>query len=81
MFDQALFGERLCQLRKAMGETQPTLAGILGLSIPKISEMERGKKGTTFEKLTLICEHYGVCADYLLGLCDDPSPYRGQEQP
>lgn len=74
MFDQSLFGKRLLALRNTRGEKQPALAERLGLSVPQISEMERGKKGTTMEKLVLICEHYGVSADYLLGLTDDPEP-------
>lgn len=68
MFDQALFGQRLLALRKANKETQPDLAAVLGVSVPQISEMERGNKGTTMEKLYLICTHYHISADYLLGL-------------
>lgn len=68
MFDQALFGQRLLALRKANKETQPDLAAVLGVSVPQISEMERGNKGTTMEKLYLICTHYRISADYLLGL-------------
>lgn len=72
MFDQALFGRRLMALRKSKGEKQPDLAEVLGVSVPQISEMERGNKGTTMEKLFLLCQHYQVSADYLLGLTDDP---------
>lgn len=38
--------------------------------------MENGKKGTTLPKFALICRHYNVSADYLLGLTDEPKPYR-----
>lgn len=75
MFRQDLFGKRLWELRTARGEKQPALAELLGLSVPQVSEMERGKKGTTLEKLALICAHYQVSADYLLGLTDDPAPF------
>ena len=37
-----------------------------------IIEMENGKNTTTIEKFALICEHYKVSANYLLGLSDDP---------
>ena len=37
-------------------------------------EMERGNRTTTAEKIALICEHYKISADYLLGLSDDPTP-------
>ena len=35
---------------------------------------ERGTTSTTLEKLSMICRHYNVSADYLLGLTDDPEP-------
>ena len=79
MFDQIVFGRRLLELRKAKGDKQPDLAELLGLSVPQISEMERGKKGTTMEKLALICLHYHVSADYLLGLTDNPEPVNRKE--
>ena len=80
MFDQILFGQRLLALRTARGEKQPDLAAFLGVSVPQISEMERGKKGTTMERLFQLCQHYHVSADYLLGLTDHPTPYhRNQE--
>ncbi len=75
MSNQPLFGERLLALRTSQGEKQPVLAELLGVSVPQISEIERGKKGTTMEKLTLLCLHYNVSADYFLGLTDDPTPY------
>ena len=33
--------------------------------------METGKRSTTLEKFALICEHYQVSADYLLGFQDE----------
>lgn len=76
MFDQNLFGQRLLELRLSTGEKQPTLAEALGVTITQISELENGKKGTTLPRLALICEHYNVSADYLLGLTDEPKPYK-----
>ena len=74
MFSKELFGQRLRALRKQNKENQDALAAILGLKKPQISEMENGNSSTTLEKLVLICEHYKVSADYLLGLSDDPTP-------
>ena len=34
--------------------------------------MENGRKASTFAKLALLCEHYNISADYLLGLTDEP---------
>lgn len=76
MFDQILFGRRLRELRVSRGEKQPATAELLGVSVPQISDIENGKKGTTLQKFALLCEHYNVSADYLLGLTDEPKPYK-----
>lgn len=72
MFSKEVFGQRLLEVRKQNHETQPDLAQLLDVSKSRISEMENGKNTTTIEKFALICEHYKVSANYLLGLSDDP---------
>lgn len=72
MFHKDLYGLRLKRLRKEAGETQAELAAFLGVKPNQVVEMENGRKTTTFEKLVLICQHYQVSADYLLGLIDEP---------
>lgn len=72
MFSKELFGQRLHEIRKKSGETQKALAVVIDVSPVQISEMENGKKTTTVEKVALICQHYNVSADYLLGLKDEP---------
>ena len=67
MFSKEEFGLRLKKLRLQRQENQSALAEILGVSVAQISEIENGNKSTTLEKLALICEHYQVSADYLLG--------------
>ncbi len=74
MFSKEIFGQRLKAIRKEKKETQDDLALILDVGKSHISEMERGNRTTTAEKIALICEHYRVSADYLLGLSDDPNP-------
>ena len=74
MFHKERFASRLRQLREEAGERQQALAELLQVSVNQISEMERGRKTTSFERLVLLCEHYQVSADYLLGLSDDPRP-------
>ncbi len=73
MFSKELFGQRLRMARRQKKENQDVLAEILMVTKTQISDMEQGKKTTTLEKLALICEHYGISADYLLGLTDDPN--------
>ena len=74
MFSKEIFGQRLKEVRKKNRETQDDLALVLDVGKSHVSEMERGNRTTTAEKIALICEHYRVSADYLLGLSDDPNP-------
>lgn len=76
MFSSETFGQRLRTARKARGEKQDDLGQVLGVRKSQISEMERGSTSTTLEKLSIICRHYNVSADYLLGLTDEPKPYK-----
>lgn len=72
MSTKEIFAQRMRELRKKTQEPQRVLADLLGVSINQISEMEKGSRMTTLEKLPLICKHYHVSADYLLGLTDQP---------
>lgn len=74
MFSKKIFGQRIFELRKDFGETQTALGELLGVKKGQISEIERGNRTTSAERIALICEHYKVSADYLLGLTDDPAP-------
>ncbi|MDE7010699.1 MAG: helix-turn-helix domain-containing protein [Oscillospiraceae bacterium] len=74
MLSRKIFGERLYEARTKHQETQAELAAALGIGKSRVSEMESGKNTTTMEKLVLLCEHYNISADYLLGLSDDPRP-------
>ncbi len=79
MFHKDLYGLRLKKLRKQADEKQAELATLLGVKPNQIVEMENGRKTTTFERLTIICQHYNVSADYLLGLIDEPRPLDQKE--
>ena len=71
MLQKEIFAQRLRSLREEKREERKDLAEIMGVSISQISEMENGRKGTTMDRLVLLCEHYKVSADYLLGLKDE----------
>ena len=74
MSSKELFGQRISKIRTSQNETQAALAEILGVKKNQVSEIERGNRTTSAERIALICQHYGVSADYLLGLTDDPTP-------
>ena len=80
MFHKDLYGLRLKKLRGQAGEKQADLAQLLGVRPNQIVEMENGRKTTSFERLTIICQHYNVSADYLLGLIDEPRPLKKEGQ-
>ncbi|SCJ72212.1 HTH-type transcriptional regulator immR [uncultured Flavonifractor sp.] len=71
-----IFSQRMRELRKQTGQPQKVLAELLDVSVNQISEMEKGTRMTTLEKLAVICQHYNVSADYLLGLTDERRPLR-----
>ena len=74
MYNREVFGARLRELRNEKKETQRDLADFLGVKQNQIGEMENGRKASTFAKLAMLCEHYNVSADYLLGLTDERRP-------
>lgn len=80
MFSKKTFGERILEQRKNRHETQDELAKVLGVNKTTISEIETGKKTTVTEKIYLLCRHYNVSSDYLLGLTDDPKPHKRKKE-
>ena len=80
MYHNELFGARLREMRSRRKETQKELAELLGVKPNQIGEMENGRGATTLAKLALLCEHYNITADYLLGLTDRPRPLRGEPE-
>ena len=76
MFSKELFGQRILEQRKKSGETQKALAEVLGVGDTQILEIEHGRATTSAERIALICQHYKVSADYLLGLTDEPRPHK-----
>lgn len=80
MFSKDLFGQRLKECRKKAGETQTDFGLVIGTRKSHVSEIERGVACTTVEGLAALCQHYNISADYLLGLTDDPKPYKRRKK-
>lgn len=66
----ATFGERLRSLRESRSLTQDDLAEALGLTKQAVSQYERGVRRPDFEILSMICDHFNVSVDFLLGKSD-----------
>lgn len=69
------FGERLLHLRELNGETQEHVARLLGVTRPSVANIESGKQDISTDKIIILSRHYGVTADYLLGLSNKEAPY------
>ena len=72
MLYKEIFAIRVKKIRKAHGEQQKELAEAIGATQATISDIENGRKATSFDRFAAICQHYNVSADYLLGLIDEP---------
>lgn len=72
MFSKEIFAERVKALRKEKNIKQSELGEIIGLSDNAISDIERGYRLTTMEKLDALANYFDVSVDYLMGRTDNP---------
>ena len=75
MFNRDAFSDRLRNLRKSRHMSQKDLASKIGVSFQTISMLETAERSPSIEAFTLIAELFGISADYLLGLSDDPKQH------
>lgn len=68
-----MFAERLRELRKAKGLSQPEFAQAFNIASGTISMWETGKRQPDFDTLQKLAKFFGVTADYLLGSEDEKS--------
>jgi transcriptional regulator with XRE-family HTH domain len=76
LFSKELFGQRMKEIRLKADVNQTDFGLIIGTRKSHVSEIESGTACTTVEGLAALCKHYNVSADYLLGLTDEPRPYK-----
>ncbi len=67
----AAFGDRLKELRRAAGETQPVLAKAVGVSTGQIVRFEKGEQKPGLDNLWKLADHFQVTMDYLAGRTDE----------
>ena len=60
------FSQRLKSLRLAKGLQQSDIARALGVTQAQVSDMERGRRATTADKLVILADCLDVSIDYLL---------------
>lgn len=69
-----IFSERLIQSRQKKGLSQQQVADALKLSKRTIKNYESGTYEPNTGTFALLASFYGISADYLLGLSEDPAP-------
>ncbi len=70
------YRERLRNLREDRDLSQAELGALLHKSQQGYSHIENGRAELKIEDLAVLCRFYGVSADYLIGLTDDPGPQK-----
>lgn len=63
--------KRMRDLREDHDKTQKQIAEILGTSQTMYARYERGANELPIRHLITLCHHYGVSADYMLGLDEE----------
>lgn len=76
MFPKEIFSERVKSLRKMKNIKQSELGKIVGLSDNAISDIERGYRLTTIDKIVDLADFFDVSIDYLVGRTDNPEVNR-----
>lgn len=74
-----LRGDRVRALRLDRGLTHEELAELLSINVRQIARYESNETDPSGEIVSRIASAFGVSADYLLGLTDNPFPHVGSE--
>ena len=67
---------RLKDLREDRDITQTEVARYLNVKQNTYSQYENGKRQLPIEMLIDLAKFYGTSTDYILGLTDEPRPYK-----
>ena len=58
---------RLKELRKERGDTQSTIASLLGVNVKTVSRWEKGENEIKLAQANMLADYFGVSVGYLLG--------------
>ena len=76
-----MFFQRLQDLRNDKDKTQEEIGELLDLHREVYGRYERGNVEIPVWAVLKLADYYGVSTDYILGLTDDPKPYRRTSRP
>lgn len=71
---------RLRDIRLLRGHTQESLAEVLNTNARQVWRWESGETTPSADNVAMIAMALNTSADYLLGLDDDPTPYRERNE-
>ena len=66
---------RLKDIREDRDISQQTVAAYLNIKQNTYSQYENGKRQLPLDSLIKLARFYGVSADYILELTEEPTPY------
>ena len=66
-FGRQEIAKRLRRARELAGLSQAHVAGLLGVSRPAVSDLERGRRRVAAEELSILCDLYAVRSGWVLG--------------
>ena len=69
------YRERLRSLREDHDLTQARIGALLEKSQQGYNHIEAGRAELKIDDLAKLCRYYGVSADYIIGLVNEPVPY------
>lgn len=65
---------RIKDLRRERGETQESLAALIGITRGAYANIENGKREPDIKTMTVLANHFDVTIDQLLGLEEKEKP-------
>ncbi len=68
--EKYIFPERLKELRLEKGENLKQLAKATGFSHASVCRWEQGTQVPNIQTITVLCRHFHVSSDYLIGIKD-----------
>ncbi len=71
-----MFYPRLRDLREDHDLVQKQVAAILGIDQRVYSNYETGKREIPTRFVAILAKHYKTSTDYILGLTNEPKPYK-----
>jgi len=59
-------GKRIKEIRISLNLTQEEFAHEIGIESAQVSRLENGAKGTSLNRLEIICDKFGMSIDYFM---------------